>query len=97
MSHEEAKLGEKRVKKLFREAVDASESLKISSSASTLLTDITTEFLHLISLASLDRSERRSRYIDSLGVIQALEDLGFPEIVEELPDLSSFTEDLQPN
>lgn len=97
MSHEEAKLGEKRVKKLFREAVDASESLKISSSASTLLTDITTEFLHLISLASLDRSERCSRYIDSLGVIQALEDLGFPEIVEELPDLSTFTEDLQPN
>ena len=95
MSLEEVKLSEKRVKKLFREAIDASSTLKISSSASTLLTDVTTEFLHLMALASLDRSERPTRYIDSVGVMKALVDMGFPEIAEALPDLSQFTEDME--
>ena len=95
LKEEEVKLGDKRVKKLFRDAMHADKTLKISSSANALLTDVTTEFLHVIALAALDRSERPNQYVDSLGIIKALNDLGFPEIAEKLPDLTQFTEDME--
>ena len=94
MENEEIKLSEKRVKKLFREFADIDQTVKISSSASSLITDVTTEFLHLVALAALDRSERPNQFIDSIGVVQALRDLGFPDIAEELPNLDEYTEDM---
>ena len=94
-NQEEINLGEKRVKKLFRDAINADKTLKISSSATTLLTEVTTEFLHLIALAALDRSERPNQYADSVGIIAALKDMGFPEIAAQLPVLSEYTEDME--
>lgn len=94
MNEGEVKLNDKRVKKLFREYAKIDQTVKISSSASSLITDVTTEFLHVLALAALDRSERPNQYIDSAGVVQALIDFGFPDIAAELPNLEEFTEDM---
>lgn len=91
---EEVKLNDKRVKKLFREFAGIDQTVKISSAASSLITDVTTEFLHMIALAALDRSERPNQYIDSIGVMKALIDLEFPDIAAELPNLDEYTEDM---
>jgi hypothetical protein len=87
-------LPSQRVKKIFRESFDESSEF-LTGSASRLLTEVASEFLHVIALASLDRSERRHQYIDSSGVGQALVDMGFEDIAASLPDLAGFTEDLQ--
>jgi histone H3/H4 len=91
---EDQRLPSARVKKLFRDSF-ANQPMRISGAATDVLVDVATEFLALISLAALDRSERPKQYVDSKGVIQALIDMGFADLAEELPDLSSFTEDLQ--
>jgi hypothetical protein len=94
-SGEERKLPPSRVKQLFRESFGHTQ-MRMSNSASELLVDVSTEFIQLIALAALDRSERPKQYIDSTGIVQALMDLGFEDIAAALPDLSAFTEDLQP-
>jgi hypothetical protein len=83
-----------RVKKIFRESL-GHEAMHMSGSASELLADVTTEFVQLIALAALDRSEHPKQYMDSNGIVQALIDMGFPDIAEELPDFSTLTEDMQ--
>ena len=91
---EEEKLNHKRVKTLFRQFGDIDKTMKISKSASSLITDVTTEFFHMIALAALDRSERPHQYMDSIGLVKALVDLGFPDIAAELTNLDEYTEDM---
>jgi histone H3/H4 len=92
----ERKLPSQRVKKILRAAMGDGNTIGISGSASELVTDVCTEFVQLIALAALDRSDRPKQYVDSSGVVRALIDLGFPEIADALPDQSRYTEDMQP-
>ena len=46
-----------------------------------------------MALAGLDRSAHSSRYVDSTGIINALKDLGFEDIADELPVINQ-TEDM---
>jgi hypothetical protein len=89
---DDTKLSMGRVKRLFRD-FSGDSHVSMSVSASNLLTDVCTEFVHLVALAGLDRSEKSKKYVDSNGVLKALQDLGFGDIVDELPDLSGYTED----
>jgi hypothetical protein len=95
MAGQEAKLNAKRVRRLFREDAGLDKSVRISGSATEMLANLCTEFVEVMSLAALDRSERPKQYVDSVGLLNALRDLGFPEIADELPDWSEYTEDMQ--
>jgi hypothetical protein len=95
MSSESGKLPPKRVKKLFHQYAEGS-NVVLGGSASELLADVCSEFVHIVALAGLDRSDKSHRYVDSTGILKALQDIGFPDIVEELPDLSGFSEDFVP-
>jgi hypothetical protein len=88
----EPKLPVSRVKRLFRDSVRDAQ-ISMTESASTFLTDVCTEFVQLIALAGLDRSETPKSYVDANGVLQALRDLGFDDIADEIPDLSVLSED----
>ena len=68
-------------------------NLRVSQGAAELLTQITTEFLEFIAVAAMDESERANHYIDSEGVISALNKMGFEDIVKELPEMN-FSEDM---
>lgn len=89
----EVRLNPTKVKRIIKETCD-DPNVRISGSGLQFLTDVATEFISIISLAALDKSSRPKQYIDSAGVLKALRDLGFGDIADELPDLSSFTEDM---
>ncbi|KAH0790631.1 hypothetical protein GPJ56_005486 [Histomonas meleagridis] len=93
MSTEEKTFNAKRVKRLAKKAL-GDQPVKISSSGCEILTSVVTEFVELMSLAGLDFSEHPKQYVDSGGVIKALNELGFSDIAEQLPDLSMYTEDM---
>jgi histone H3/H4 len=92
----ERKLPSQRVKRILRTEMGEGNMMGIGGSASELVTDVGTEFVQMIALAALDRSDHPKRYVNSSGIVRALIDLGFPEIAEALPDLSVYTEDMQP-
>ena len=93
MEEEEIKLNLKRIKRIAKESLK-DDNLKISSTGLEFLRDLSTEFIQLISLAGLSKSGRSKQYVDSKGIIKALTDLGFEDIVELLPDLSEYSEDM---
>ena len=68
-------------------------NLRVSQGAVELLTQVTTEFLEFIAVVAMDESERANHYIDSDGVISALNKMGFEDIVKELPEMN-FSEDM---
>ena len=90
---EERRLNSERIKNIAKNAIKGSGA-KLCTSSTEFLNDLVTDFIEMMSLASLDRSVRSNHYIDSNGIIAALNDLGFADIAAELPDLSDFTEDM---
>ena len=86
-------LSVRRVKSLAKVILENDKS-RFSNGSIEFLTDIITDFVKMISLAGDDLSQKSNKYIDSEGVIKALEELDFEDIVNELPELSDFSEDL---
>ena len=91
---EEKRFNPERIKTLTKHILKE-DGIRFGSGSVEFLTDIITTFIEMMSLASIDRSVRSTHYIDSDGVIQALKDLGFEDIVAELPDLSEYSDDMR--
>lgn len=92
---EEILLNSTKVKRIIKESCD-SPNMRLSGSGLQYMSEIATEFIDFISLAALDRSERPKQYVDSVGIMKALKDLGFKDIAAEIPDLDGYTEDMNP-
>lgn len=92
MEEDDKKINGKRIKRLLKDSMK--EDIRLSASGLEFLRDVTTEFVQLISIAGLSKSTRSKQYLDSKGVINALNDLGFPEIAQSLPTFDSFSEDM---
>lgn len=93
MSEQEKKISMKRVKSIVKEEIK-DDGVRLVPGSSEFLAEMTNEFIQLISLAAIDKSERSKSYVDSVGVLAALRDLGFEDIIDKLPDLSQYTEDM---
>ena len=92
-SEEEKRLNPERIKTLTKN-ITKDNGVRLGAGSIEFLTDLITNYIEMMSLASLDRAVRSKHYIDSDGVIQALKDLGFGDIISELPDLSEYSEDM---
>ena len=90
---EEKRLNPERIKTLTKN-ITKEHGTRLGSGSVEFLSDVITNFIELLSLASIDRSVRSKHYIDSEGVLQALKDLGFEDIITELPDFSDYSEDM---
>ncbi|EAY06847.1 hypothetical protein TVAG_340250 [Trichomonas vaginalis G3] len=94
MTEEEIRLNPQRVKSVAKAGIGDTD-VRLCQGSIEFLTEMTTEFIELMALAAIDNSERPKQYIDSTGVVKALRKLGFDSIVDELPDLSEYAEDMQ--
>lgn len=95
VKEEEILLNSTKVKRIIKESCD-SPNVRLSGSGLQFMSEIATEFIDFLSLAALERSERPKQYIDSVGIMKALKDLGFNAIAAEIPDLDGYTEDMIP-
>lgn len=95
VKEEEILLNSTKVKRIIKESCD-SPNVRLSGSGLQFMSEIATEFIDFLSLAALERSERPKQYIDSVGIMKALKDLGFNAIASEIPDLDGYTEDMIP-
>lgn len=92
---EEILLNSTKVKRIIKESCNA-PNMRLSGSGLQFMSEVATEFIEIISLAALDRSDRPKQYVDSVGILKALRDLGFSDIADEIPDLDGYTEDMIP-
>ena len=92
---EEIKLNSTKVKRIIKESCDT-PNIRFNGSGLQFMSEVATEFIEFLSLSAVDRSERPKQYIDSVGIMKALRDLGFNDIADEIPDLNGYTEDMIP-
>lgn len=83
-----------RIKNVAKKNIDPSLDITFLGQSTDFLRDFVEEFIQLISLAAIDRSEKSKAYIDSGGLVNALIDLGFEDLLRDIPDLSDVTEDM---
>lgn len=94
MSKDDDKRLYQRVKTVAKSAIKDTD-VRFCQGSMEFLNQLTNEFIEMMALASLDKSERSKQYIDSEGVISALKFLGFDSVADQLPDFSEFAEDMQ--